>query len=94
MKLRMYAVFDKKVEAYLPPLCFRSEGEAKRSFMDALSAQESQFARHRADYSFAFVGMYDDNLGRLEPVNAPLHILDGATALSAEAVIEEKDVRP
>lgn len=83
MKLRMYSVFDKKVEAYMPPVYFRSEGEAKRSFVDALQNNQ-QFIAHRSDYSFAFIGLFDDNLGSVEPNVAPIHVMDGATATSAD----------
>lgn len=88
MKMRVYAVLDKQVEAFLPPLCFRSEGEAKRSFIDACAAEQSQLSRHKADYSFCFLGYYDDNLGSFD-CGAPVVVLEGATALSSASPSEE-----
>lgn len=83
MKLRMYAMLDKAVQAYLPPLCFRSEGEAKRSFMDACRGQQ-QIQNNVGDYAFCFIGTYDDNLGQVESNAAgPVIIMEAATALAA-----------
>lgn len=88
MKMRLYAVLDKQVEAFLPPLCFRSEGEAKRSFIDAVSAESSQLSRHKSDYAFCFLGYYDDNLGTFDGC-PPVVVLEGATALSSASPVEE-----
>lgn len=85
MRLRVYSVLDKAVQAYLPPMCFRSEGEAKRSFIDALRNEGLSFAKHRADYAFCFMGYFDDNTGTFDCA-VPVVALDGATALSDEVV--------
>lgn len=82
MRLRMYAVLDKAVMAYLQPMIFRSVGEAHRSFKDAVASEGTQFAKHKTDYSFCFIGMYDDNLGQVESC-PPTVELEGATALDA-----------
>ncbi|WNK14406.1 MAG: nonstructural protein [Microvirus sp.] len=90
MKMRVYAVLDKAVEAYLNPLFFRSKGEAHRSFVDAIAQEGSQFARHKSDYAFCFLGFYDDNLGRFESTS-PVVELDGATALGALSAVDLSD---
>lgn len=83
MRLRVYAVYDKAVQAFLSPMVFRSDGEAKRSFCDALAASESQISRHKQDYAFAFIGLYDDNLGTFICETSPTIVLEGATALAS-----------
>lgn len=82
MKLRMYAVLDKKVEAYLPPLCFRSEGEALRSFVDSTKGTK-QIADHASDYAFCFIGFYEDTLGQVTPNDKGAQVvMEGATAVA------------
>lgn len=63
MILKIYAVHDNAVKAYLPPLFFRSDGEAVRSFTDAVNAENSGFRAHAGDYNFFYLGEYDDQLG-------------------------------
>lgn len=92
MKLRVYAVLDKAVEAFLNPMIFRSEGEAKRSFVDAISAEGSQFSKHKQDYAFCLLGFYDDNLGTFD-THAPVVCMEGSTALAiAEGVPKFADL--
>lgn len=82
MKMRVYAVLDKAVAAYLNPLLFRSHGEAVRSFQDAIANEGSQFAKHKSDYAFCHLGFYDDNLGAFD-CGAPVVVMEGATALES-----------
>ncbi|AXH73525.1 MAG: nonstructural protein [Microviridae sp.] len=70
MKLRLYAVLDKAVQAFNPPLCFRSEGEALRSFAAAVSDDRSMIGKYKTDYAFCFLGFYDDNTGQVESLPA------------------------
>lgn len=67
MKLEVYAVHDAAVGAFVQPLFFRSRGEAVRSFQDAVTDGKMQFAAHPKDYSFWFIGIFDDQTGRFEP---------------------------
>lgn len=65
MKLMLCAVLDKQVGAMTPPQCFRSKGEALRSFMDACAQENGNFNRHAVDYVFVHVGDFDDCTGEL-----------------------------
>lgn len=82
MKLRMYAILDKAVGAYMPPLAFRAAGEATRSFIDSLRSTP-QIANNATDYAFCHVGFYDDSLGQLEPLpGGPVVVMEAAVAVS------------
>lgn len=85
MRLRLYAVMDKAVQAYNPPMCFRSEGEAIRSFYDAVKQNGTNFNKFKRDYAFCFLGHYDDNLGQFEG-QAPVVV---AEALTVEALFSD-----
>lgn len=91
MRLRLYCVLDKAVQAYNPPLCFRSEGEAMRSFLDAVLDTKTAFAKHKDDYAFCFLGYYDDGLGAFE-TTAPLVIAEAATIVAAYGSVELPEV--
>lgn len=62
MILEVYAVHDAAIGCFNQPLFFRSRGEAVRAFQDA-SRKEPNFVAHAADYSFYFLGTYDDANG-------------------------------
>ena len=79
MKLRMYTVLDKAVQAFNAPLCFRSEGEALRSFADAVNDPRSMIGKYKTDYAWCFIGFYDDNTGQCESV--PVQVVADASTI-------------
>lgn len=82
MKLGLYAVYDNAVSAFMPPLAFRSKGEALRSFADACCQEGSQFYKHAKDYGFFHLGSYDDSLGHVDNLPVPELVLSGPAAKS------------
>lgn len=66
MRMMAFAVFDKKINAYMNPQFFRTRGEALRAWMDAVMAEAAPFKRHAEDYVFCYLGVYDDTDGRFE----------------------------
>jgi len=83
MKLRVYCIFDKAVQAYLQPFVFRSEGEALRSFMDAVGAEGTPFSKHKQDYCFCWLGYYDDGLAQFD-CHPPEVVAEASTVLAAD----------
>lgn len=78
MKILAFAVFDKKINAFMPPFFCRTEGEAIRSFSDAAQDSGHMFAKHAEDYTLFKVGAFDDNAGRLSMDTAgPVAIIEG-----------------
>jgi hypothetical protein len=69
MKLLMFSVFDKAVNAFLPPLYFRARGEALRSFTEAVNKPTEQFNKYPMDYLFMYLGEWDDSNGVFSPVD-------------------------
>lgn len=60
MLLKIYSVYDSKVEAYLPPLFFKSKGEFLRSFTEAVNDSKSSIGKYPADYTAFELGTWDD----------------------------------
>lgn len=88
MRMLIASVYDKGAEAYMRPLFFRSEGEAMRSWLDAVNDPESVFSKHPEDYILMQVGYWDEDNGVLESV-----MEQDAFVVSALSVYDHSKVR-
>lgn len=70
-KLRVYAVYDSKVKAYMNPFFMRSDGEALRGWMDVCNDKSTQFNKHPGDFSLMALGEYDEQSGKFSCEAAP-----------------------
>lgn len=61
MQYKVYSIFDSKVEAYLPPLFFKSKGEFLRAFAEAANEPKSNIGKYPADYTAFEIGTWDDS---------------------------------
>lgn len=66
--LQLYSVFDSKVGAFASPFVARTKGEAVRSFQLACGDEALPFRKTPADYQLYYIGGWDDQNGRLLPV--------------------------
>lgn len=73
--LQLYSVFDVKVGAFAAPFLARTKGEAVRSFQQACADDGLPFKRNPEDYSLFFVGGWDDDNGRLLPLDKPDRVI-------------------
>lgn len=60
MKHSLFAIFDSKAKAFLPPFMLPNSEMAVRAFSDCVNDPAHQFARHPADYTLFKVGEFDD----------------------------------
>lgn len=63
MRVYGYSVFDTAVGAYLPLFFVRNNGEAIRSFTDAVNDPKHQFHAHATDYVLFCMCVFDDETG-------------------------------
>lgn len=63
MELKMFAIHDMKLGAFMSPMFFRSNGEAIRSFLDEAVRPDSKIQAHPADYALYGIGWWDDETG-------------------------------
>lgn len=80
MKLLGCSIYDDAVKAFMPPLWYRSRGEAVRSFLDAFAAEKSQFTPHAGDYAMYALGEFDDQSGSFAAFATPEKLLGGLEA--------------
>lgn len=59
----VFAIYDDKAEAYLPPFILPNEKMAKRVFADCVNSDTHQFGANPADYTLFYLGQFDDNNG-------------------------------
>lgn len=84
MIYRAYAVRDKAVGAYMVPFFCRTDGEAIRSFTDAVGDKNSQFCKYPADYHMFYLGEFDDSSGIITGVPGGPQPLLAANQVSQE----------
>lgn len=64
-KLKAYAIFDGKAEAYLRPFIMVNRGTAIRSFVDAVNDSTHEMCKHAEDYFLFELGEFDEESGVL-----------------------------
>ena len=70
--IRMYSVFDMKVEAFRQPFFFRTKGEALRAWSDLVNDSQSEINAHPEDYVLYEFGTMDSSTGKMEVHDTPL----------------------
>jgi len=72
MKLKIFSIYDSKVEAYKQPIFMRNRGEAVRGIMECQAQNDHPFAKYPADFTLFELGEYDDSSGLLTSLPAPI----------------------
>jgi hypothetical protein len=72
--MKMYSVYDSKVEAFMSPFAMRAKGEALRAFTTTVNDPQSNISQYPEDYSLHEVGEWDEKSGQLKPLTAPIHL--------------------
>lgn len=73
-QLKVFAVYDAAVGAYLHPMFFQSRGQAIRAWLDACEDEKSMFAKHPADYTLFEIGEYDETSGEITANTAKINL--------------------
>lgn len=66
MNIKIYAVKDRALDAFMQPFYAHSDGYAIRSFTDEINKQGSTFNAHPDDYDLWRIGTYTDTTGLIE----------------------------
>ena len=66
----MYAVYDEKAKAHLPPFILPELGMAIRTFTDCINAPDHSFGKHPYDYTLYEIATFDDKTATLKPGRA------------------------
>lgn len=60
----LFAIYDDKAEAFLPPFILPNENMAKRVFADCVNSDAHQFGQNPGDYTLFRLGQFDDSSGQ------------------------------
>lgn len=71
MNIKVFCVYDAKVEAFLNPFYNRTQGEAIRNFTNLANDKDSQVSLHPADYFLYQLGEYNQATGQFENLAQP-----------------------
>lgn len=74
MIIKIFAVRDSAVEAFLQPFFSPTLGSAIRSITEVVNDPQHTFAKNPTDYALWEIGSFDDASGRLEPIE-PIQML-------------------
>jgi hypothetical protein len=88
MKLLVFAVHDRVVEAFGSPFTAQTEAEAQRMFLGAASDPSTYLAKNPADFSLYQVGTFNNAGGELSGI-APVRFICGLD----ETVNQVREIR-
>lgn len=78
MELKMFSIRDSKGAIYNQPMFARSHGEAERAFQTEAQNTNSMINKFPEDFDLFFIGTYDDQTGKVDPLPTPQHIVKAA----------------
>lgn len=73
-KLKVFTVYDSKVEAYMTPFFAPTVGAALRSWETAVNDGQSMMSKHPGDYSLFEVAEFDEKTGSFTPHKAHVNL--------------------
>lgn len=74
--MKIFAVRDNAIGAYLQPFFSPTSNAALRSLKEAVNDPKHEFHKHAGDYSMWYLGEFDDSDGGiLREVNGPTRIV-------------------
>ncbi len=70
MKLKVYTLFDSKVEIYMKPFYLKNKGEALRAFTDIANDKDTNVGKYPEDFTLFEIGEYDEETGHHQSYEA------------------------
>lgn len=71
MTVKVFGIYDSKVEAYLTPFFMRSKGEALRALGIHANDPQHNFCKHAEDFTLFELGTWDESNGKFDVYPAP-----------------------
>lgn len=74
MILKVYSVFDSKMEAYMQPFFMQARGQAIRAFVDTATDDSTTIGKHPSDYTLFEIGSFDDQTCKFDLSVTPVSL--------------------
>lgn len=71
MKLKVFGIYDSKVQAYLPPFMMKTIGEAERALSAHVNDPQHNFCKYSEDFTLFELGTWDDSNAEYSLLNTP-----------------------
>ena len=84
MKIKILAVHDRALDAYMRPMFVPTIGAGIRAFQDEVNNPESPMNKHPDDYDLFNLGDWDDNTGQFSQQPKPINIAVGKQLITKE----------
>lgn len=85
MIARLYSIHDSAVKIYLPPMAFRTHGEAERDFVSKVNNPDfGHLHKSPGNFTLFHVGTWDDESGVMTRAEHHEQILTGIQAKDAK----------
>jgi len=84
MIIGCYTIYDSATKAHMRPWYALTDGEAVRTFSDAVNDPASQYNKHPDDFTLFAIAHYDDEKATFQNQHAPVN-LGGANTFKIEA---------
>lgn len=93
MKNEIFAVFDKRINSYLPVFTARNGPDAIRNMQGLLYDGKHMFARHPGDFTLCTFGSFDDSNGefKIHPPQIVCEIISCLDALHEGGEVKTDD---
>lgn len=69
--MKIFSVHDSKAEAYLPPIYFKTAGEAIRAFETTVKDPKTQMHNYPQDFTLVELGDYDERTAKISMLAQP-----------------------
>lgn len=87
--LKVFSVYDAKVEAFMQPFFCITIAQAIRMFSDTCNDQASMFNKHPEDYALFELGVFDDAGGQLLSNATAKHLVTALECRSSDPVYQD-----
>lgn len=91
MNLSIFAIYDSKAEAFLPPFTAPNAKVAQRMFTQAAHEPTSNFHLHAEDYTLFELGNFDDGTGTISPHEANKSLCTAQSVQHSMHAVETTD---
>lgn len=69
--MKLFSILDKKAGSYSAPHTYHNKGLALRAFEELANDEKTTVNRYPADFSIWQIGEFDEQIGRLKPLDKP-----------------------
>lgn len=90
MRLKVFAVYDKAVSLFMPPIFLRSEGEAVRALRTTMQGDHS-FSQSPDDYALYDLGAFEEESGAFTREKPEPRLVCELRALVRQLRVEAKE---